>query len=292
MKCPNCHIENPENQKYCGDCGTLLIDTIINDKIFENKIESIIQKQLKDKQVVEIEITENIASKIANWAKLFAYFIGIPFAIIIFILGFLGYNSYSSFTKLIEDNEKKIRPQIELAKVRVDSLNMEAVALKINLEKYKELNKQVSDLTKTVNIIAEKFNIKGVSENKKKQIESSLNSFQDYIKNLGYNPIGKEVNVSIESMSSMGTAFYYDGNSNTMHIDSAYADDYDLFFREYMHRVLYANIDQNNLPSPNEERWYFSIESGLANYYACSHNNNPIFAHTSAKKGNDFKIDF
>jgi len=294
MECSNCKSQNEESKKYCGDCGTYLLSNIINDTDLKNRIESILEKKLKDRQVVEIEITENIVSKLASWAKLFAYFIGIPLAIILFILGFLGYNSYSGFTKLISNTENKIKPQIEQAKLKVDSINKEADILKLNFEKYKRLDKEVEELTKTVNVIAEKFKIKGISGDRKSKIESSLNLFQNYLQNLGYSPKGNDVNVSIESAATMnGTACYYDGKSNTMHIDSSYSDDPDLFFREYMHRVLYSKIDLTNSDFYDKNKfWFYSIESGLANYFTCSFNDTPIFASTSAKKGNDFEINF
>src|SRR5205085_2425161 len=155
-------------------------------------------------------------SKISDWAKLFAYFLGIPLAIILFILGFLGYNSYSSFTSLIAESEKKLRPQIQHAKITVDSLKIEAEYLQQSLARYKELDSQISELTKTVNKIAEKFNIKGVSESKRAYIQNALDNFQTYITALGYNPVGKEVHVSIDgSLDAMGSICYYESNTNT-----------------------------------------------------------------------------
>src|ERR1043165_478039 len=124
MVCPKCNMASAEGQKYCGECGSyLLSDAIMDERLLNDRIEAVLAKQLKDREVVEVAITENIVGKIASWAKLFAYFIGIPLAIALFTLGFLGYNSYSSFTTLIENTEKKIKPQIEQAKARVDTLN-------------------------------------------------------------------------------------------------------------------------------------------------------------------------
>ena len=55
MKCPKCHTENPDAQKYCGECGHKLISSSIQSPealSFDEKIDKIqryLPKGLTDK---------------------------------------------------------------------------------------------------------------------------------------------------------------------------------------------------------------------------------------------------
>jgi len=146
-----------------------------------------------------------------------------------------------------------------------------------------------------LNIVADRFKISGTASNKSLVIEKSLMLFQAYLKKIGFNAPGRKVDVKIVKKlgEQEGAYCYYDVAKNTIFVDAAYQDDLDLFFREYMHRVLYTKLNINSLPYNEKKIWYLSIESGLANYFVCSYNDSPLFARVSARKDDSFtKYDF
>jgi hypothetical protein len=59
MLCTECKAENPEGKKYCGDCGTLLGKTL----------EATAIGNLRDRHVLENEMTEAVFERLLKWAK-------------------------------------------------------------------------------------------------------------------------------------------------------------------------------------------------------------------------------
>src|SRR4051812_12280267 len=116
MKCNICQSENEDKQKYCGNCGVLLgVPPPISDEVLGNKIEAFIKSRYKEQQLLEYQTSENIATKLNAWAKLLLFFVAIPLAIFGFILTFLGYNSYSKFSSLIDETKTSLDKKISYA---------------------------------------------------------------------------------------------------------------------------------------------------------------------------------
>lgn len=70
-------------------------------------------------------------------------------------------------------------------------------------------------------------------------------------------------------------------------MESSCAGDTDVIFRQYSHHALFQKL----MPKPGGEQLpgvedYIGIESGLANYFCCSFNNNPVFAAEAARVKN------
>ncbi len=110
-----------------------------------------------------------------------------------------------------------------------------------------------------------------LSEGLKQSLDKLM---QDYIASLdkiGF-PAGERVSVKIERTPS--GAYYVD---NTIVIDPTVAADRSVPLREYNHHML---------TTKHRESWqgqYAGIESGIADYLACSYLNNPRFGELAAK---------
>lgn len=69
--CSRCTTENPDNNHYCGMCGSILdpriqsLQEVIGSQI-DRQVEQSIKSQTRDRQFVETEITHNILSSIRN----------------------------------------------------------------------------------------------------------------------------------------------------------------------------------------------------------------------------------
>src|SRR5262245_33634536 len=117
MECLKCKAANPDTNRYCGNCAAQLRPVGSHlDPDLRQYIQSTLREELKDQKVVEIEVTEAIVTRLVAWTKLLGYFVGIPLAVVIFVLGFLGYKSYSDFSRLVNDAANKIKPTLEQAK--------------------------------------------------------------------------------------------------------------------------------------------------------------------------------
>lgn len=115
-KCPRCGSDAIPGKHFCPDCGALLalgisgasIDSYIRDRISEQ-----IDGSFKDKRLVELETTQAIATRLIDWAKVFAFAAGIPVALLALILGLMGYNSIQDARKLTSEASERIRPVVD-----------------------------------------------------------------------------------------------------------------------------------------------------------------------------------
>ena len=107
----------------------------------------------------------------------------------------------------------------------------------------------------------------------RQKLEQTFNRYFQYLDRTGFPKPTHEVSVSVEAMG-MPNAYYQD---NVIHIDARIADDASVALREYNHHILTGSrSDKSRLANS-------AIESGLADYLACSFLDNPNFGEMSAK---------
>lgn len=117
MNCPNCNSANVDGKKYCSDCGTPLDPQMQRLEIFvKTQVEKAIQEKFKDQKLVDVETSQAIAERLHGWGKMFAFFVGIPFALLLIVLGVGGVEKYGDFKNMIGGIEKQVKPKIEQAK--------------------------------------------------------------------------------------------------------------------------------------------------------------------------------
>ena len=68
----------------------------------------------------------------------------------------------------------------------------------------------------------------------------------------------------------------YDDKNYRIVLGAPLANDSDAFFREYTHHALMIGINREKM---NNDHW--SLESGLADYFPCSFNDDPLFGEKS-----------
>ncbi len=101
MECPKCKAPSPDGKKYCGECGAQLRKTgDLSNADLRQEIQTILKEEFKDQKLVEVEVTEAVVTKLTDWAKLLAYFAGIPIAALLLVLGALGAKKYTDLWAL------------------------------------------------------------------------------------------------------------------------------------------------------------------------------------------------
>lgn len=303
-ECRVCRSANPEDKKYCGDCGAPLYpasdalrEVLATD--IQRRIETTLREQFKDQKLVEVETSQAIATRLSDWAKLLAFFVGIPVALLILLLGVMGVKTYSDFTSKVDLAQERVSKDLEEAQNSASSLKRESAAL---AEEYKKLRTQlieagtladeVKQLTIKVDRIEQKVGFSPsskVTPATKRELEASFYQFQGYLQKLGFRPKHGQVEIDIRDvMPSDGILAYYEDKHRRMVINRRYADDADLLYREYMHHVLYPD----GLPRDSGEKlWaYYAVESALATYFSCSYKGRPSYAE-KAMEGKGWNLE-
>jgi hypothetical protein len=281
VQCGSCKAENPDGKKFCGDCGGPLGAAAAKppfNPALRDQVQEIIEQHYKDQKVVEIETTQAIASRLLDWAKLFGFFVGIPAAILLLILGLLGIKTYSDFSGQIDQAKKDVTLQLNAAQDGAKKLKLEGDSLASDYEKLRTqfantaaLNEQLQALSKKVDVIGEKLGFtptSKISTEARGRLEDAFAKFQDYMKGLGYRSTTGSISIDIREKMEVGAIAYYEPEQRMMVIDSKYIDDSAVLYREYMHHVLYSS----GMPKDPESilSTYYAIESGLAWYFPCS----------------------
>jgi len=108
------------------------------------------------------------------------------------------------------------------------------------------------------------------------ELQSSLDSFQAYLAKLGYQSQTGHVRVFVDP--KLKDNVYYEGEGNRIVLGEPLAKDTDAVFREYTHHALLSRAELHWGIMTNEQQ---AVESGLADYFACSFNNDPLFGEQS-----------
>jgi hypothetical protein len=300
-ECPRCKASNPADKRFCGDCGAALDPALstLKDLMaskWREQIDEVLRQHYKDQKFIEMETASAVVAKLTEWAKTFAYLVGIPVAATLFVLTFLGIRSYSDFSDTVKKAKTELGAQIleskkDAGKLKVEGqeLAAEYKALRDQLGPTKALAEEVKNLSKRVETIERVGFTKtsNVSVELRRRLELAFQKFQLYLRGLGYPAAGDNIFIDVkERMEELGSIAYYDADRKAMVIDAKYVSDLDNLYREYMHHVLYSK----GLPSDIELQ-YSTIESALATYFPCSYTGKAKFGEKSAAiGGKEFKI--
>ncbi len=284
--CANCKSANPQEKKYCGDCGAFL-DTVLGpvkdylDTNLRTEVLSVLKDQFKDQRFLQSEIAEGIATKISGWTKLLAFFVGIPLGILILTLGVIGINNYLDFMNFVAKAKKDTEQRVEDARKDGEAITTEYQSLKDQLAQATTLANDVRVLSEKVDLISEKIGFEpsaALTPALKTKLEGSLRDFQKHFQELGYKgtETGVKIHINLKA-AEFGPAYYLDGS---IQVESGLAADTDVLFREYSHHVLF-NSNKINTVSGNKDA--VALESGLASYFSCSYNDDAIFGEQSIR---------
>jgi hypothetical protein len=127
--CPKCQAVSAPDKKYCGDCGALLTG---DDENIRSQIEAQLQETLdarfKDQKLVEYETTLAIAARITEWAKTFAFWAGVPLALLLIVLAIIGVQKFGDFTSKIDQAIAKITPVLDASIKQADDAQEKSAA--------------------------------------------------------------------------------------------------------------------------------------------------------------------
>ena len=287
MTCPHCNSDNPPEQKYCGECGHPIKDSILNAGMaaaIDARIRAAIDNRLQDQSALEIQTAQAIVTRIADWGKLFALVTAVPLTILLATLGIWGVSSFLDFRKKVDSGKAQIAEDIKNTRDDIQNTRNDTVRLKAEVDaahaELGSLPSDVKNLQSKVAKLEEKIGFvpsPGLTPQLKTKLKSALEGFQSYCRSIGFHPKAGEVHLRIEPdlEKKMSTTAYYDANKSEMIVDASKAGDPSFALREYMHRTLYPKDlltgPQPNVPlsQPTSAEWY-AIESGLASYFPAS----------------------
>jgi uncharacterized membrane-anchored protein YhcB (DUF1043 family) len=281
IECARCKTQHADGQKFCGNCGGPLDPAIgaIKDLLtstLRNQVQEIIEQHYKDQKVVEIETTQAIASRLLDWAKLLAFFVGIPIALLLLIFGALGIKTYTDFSKQVDKAKADVTAQLTAAQTGAAKLKSEGDSLASDYQKLRAqfadtaaLGEQLKTLSAKVDVIGEKLGFTStskISTEARARLEGAFIKFQDYLKGLGYRGTTGSLGIDIRERMEVAMISYYDADKRMTVIDSKYITDTAVVYREYMHHVLFSP----GMPKDPESIYYYALESALAWYFPCS----------------------
>jgi hypothetical protein len=291
VECVNCKAQNPTGKNFCSDCGTPLgfASRAPFEPLLRRQIQEILKEQLKDQKTIELETSIAIASRVSEWAKLFGIYAGIPLAILVLTLAFLGIKSFTDLSASIETRRKDISNSLDDARNQAkhlhdegDALNLEYQKQRENLAKVESLSKDLKVLDNKVDNLAKKVGVNvsgsGLAPGEANAILEALDRFQPYLQSLGVIAGREELRVVVEpgKTTQKGNAVaYYDEPVKTIHVAKPFASNPDETVS------MYAETRMGNvrlLVSSLTLTWlYLHIQRGLAEYFWCSFTDNPQF---------------
>lgn len=106
------------------------------------------------------------------------------------------------------------------------------------------------------------------------ELSKALHSFQDFLASLGFDV---EPFPQIHVGDSAVDAAEYDARNNRVTVGVAVAGDPDVVCKSYIHQVLFDAVPGSSFDSERLR----ALESGLGDYFVCSHGGNPRLGHRS-----------
>lgn len=268
------------------------------------EITDILREKLKERDVVEVETTQAIVSRLLAWSKMFASFVAIPLGILLLILAGAGIKSYVDILGLaakaeqaqkevegrINATNKGVEAQIDVFKKsiddRLDSANklvtttqsktQEILGNLDKLEKQLSENKeQLTNLESKVKGIEFKRSDK-LTETLQAKLEDALADFQSYFEKIGYRPAEGAQKVGVRIDEEIKDNAYFDKKDIVLGEDLASNPEF--LTTEYAWIVF-----QGANPKAFDRIWNApSIQAnaflqGLKLYFVCSYKDEPHF---------------
>jgi hypothetical protein len=140
-------------------------------------------------------------------------------------------------------------------------------------EDLKKKDEKVEELQTRVQKV-EQFAFSGaVDQTEKESLNAALVSYHDFLKGLGFDLSEEAPSVFIDTESKYNA--YYDPGNRRIVIGKPFADDLDVLFHEYTHHVLMGNVSVKFEELDSDA---VRLESGIADYFPCSFNNDSKLA--------------
>jgi cell division protein FtsL len=194
VACLHCNSENPVGQKFCGECGQPIQESILNAGMvaaIDSRIRAEIDKQLQDQSTLEIKTAQAVVTRITDWGKLFALITAVPLAILLATLGIWGVTSFLDFRKKVDSGKAQIAEDIKNARDDIQNTRNDTIRLKADVDAaHAELGSLPSDvksLQSKVATLDEKIGFvptSGLTPQLKTKLKSALDGFQSYCRSI------------------------------------------------------------------------------------------------------------
>jgi len=201
-------------------------------------------------------------------------------------LSLFGYSKFEDARKLADKADVSLRTiesrltEVDKNRLRLDQLSATVDQQVRELQlKSTEVTQKVNSLDTAVQTISQRLSFgpdSGVPSTLQERLTASAARFLRYFESLGYHPKTEVINFNTKS-DIKNYLSYYENTTNTIFIDSRWASDESILFREYAHHILYSSLSFDALSG--RTKWTISqvpIEYGLADYFTASARNQPL----------------
>ncbi|MET4388906.1 transcription initiation factor TFIIIB Brf1 subunit/transcription initiation factor TFIIB [Bradyrhizobium sp. F1.4.3] len=268
LVCANCHTENTEDTRFCKKCGKRVgddyIDPDLEQRLYE-RIETRLTNKWISKETVEKDMALNAATRLSEWAKLFAIAFGVPATIAVGILAFVGVKSTTDLasiegqTAAFKKTANDVEAQYTLLKDKLPQLNQIATSLR-----------GLEDRVGSIESAVAKFSPSSLLNNSTQvQLITALEHYTKYLKELGLAPKSvPTIHVHTQLPRAEYDA-YMEGDDIYVKLDHANPAK---VIHEFSHNVLLSPV-----PGDKDLQWsYSAIEAGVANYLTADSINSPL----------------
>jgi len=234
MVCSACRSENPDGKQFCGDCGSLLQKTGLTAAV-QQEVARALDARLRDQKTVDVETSQAIVSRLSDWAKLFGFFVGIPLALLLGVLGFLGIKTYSDFSARVNQaKEEALRP-LDSTKAEAARIAQAYKDLDTQLQANKQLANQVQALSEKVTTIEQAIKFKpsaSLTPELKQNLGQVFGKYYAYLKGVGF-PLAKNPPTAFVDPSVQENTYYVPPPRNQIVMSPDFAQFQDAGLREY-----------------------------------------------------------
>lgn len=312
MKCPQCDASVSDEHRFCQRCGANLDPALGVVREFvatrlRKEVQNALKSETKDQKLVEIETAQAVVFRLTEWAKLFGFLIGIPVAIIVALLAFFGFKTYSDISKVADGAKDVIQSKVEAITEKADGISKTADQIKSEVDELakkrdelrveqgkladqltsigQQLASLQDDVTKQLNDVRTDFNklekrllrfesSSALTPEIEKNLATLATKYHAYLTDVGFDLEGEPVNVRVDP--DLLNNSYYSLSSNQLVLGPLWAEDPDVFLREYNHHALASQVGGT---------FDFAyVEFALADYFACSFQDDPALGEIIVAK--------
>jgi hypothetical protein len=136
MDCIECGTTNPDGNLFCGRCGAELGLSVLET----------VKKGLRDRQAIEMEITESVVARLMKWT---GWLGSITAILVVLVLG----GSYLNVRKVVNTGKSEIvaavqqgKTEIDVARQTITGLKEQVTELQSDVNRYKQVNSEIGKL--------------------------------------------------------------------------------------------------------------------------------------------------
>lgn len=235
-------------------------------------VDAYLDQKIKNKDVVEVEVAARIADRVFGWVKLFGFFLAAPVSVVMLGLSVFGITQVKDIYSRVADYETRLEDALKSATKGAEAIRTKVAALEKQGE---SLRSDVAQLQKCV------F---GDPEATKAGLASALSGFRAHMVEIGFAADAPTLPIEIDPKNMVSNAYsYYDKKRQRIVLSSCAAGDTGMVFHEYGHYVLEHLLGFDEYKA--NDRGLDAVELGLASYFACSYQNDPVLGRPQAQAG-------